>query len=195
MFVVVVFQTGPKGVLDDWRRYKQLQSENNARDAKELRAMAQRLSMTCRTARDDERALRNDEQMKEDDDDEFVKRYMNQRRHELMQAAAATEASASTNLVVTLNTSQSYLDAIDESKRRTVIVHIYENDVNACASVDACLHSLAKSHRYVRFYRIRAVTLQMSDRFVSDIMCFNCTILFCRHVKHCLQYKSIVMKN
>lgn len=50
------FSSGPKGVIGEWRRYKQLQAERNAESEREVAELAQRLSLTCRTYKDDEKA-------------------------------------------------------------------------------------------------------------------------------------------
>ena len=40
--------TGPKGVMEDWRRFKQLERENRAEAAAEKEALTKKLAMTCR---------------------------------------------------------------------------------------------------------------------------------------------------
>ena len=42
--------TGPKGVMEDWRRFKQLERENRAEAAAEKEALTKKLAMTCREA-------------------------------------------------------------------------------------------------------------------------------------------------
>ena len=42
-------QTGPKGVVEDWRRYKQLEVEKREEQTKEKKLLAKRLAVTCRS--------------------------------------------------------------------------------------------------------------------------------------------------
>ena len=44
-----ICQTGPKGVVEDWRRYKQLEVEKREEQAKEKELLAKRLAVTCRS--------------------------------------------------------------------------------------------------------------------------------------------------
>ena len=56
-------QTGPKGVIEDWRRYKQLERENRAEQDAEKIALAKKLSMTCRTDKEDQQAKLEEEKL------------------------------------------------------------------------------------------------------------------------------------
>ena len=44
------YNTGPKGVMEDWRRFKQLERENRAEAAEEKASLTKKLAMTCREA-------------------------------------------------------------------------------------------------------------------------------------------------
>ena len=44
-----ICQTGPKGVVEDWRRYKQLEVEKREEQTKEKELLAKRLAVTCRS--------------------------------------------------------------------------------------------------------------------------------------------------
>ncbi|CAF3331785.1 unnamed protein product [Rotaria socialis] len=41
--------TGPKGVIEDWRRFKQLEAEKREEQNREKDALIKKLSMTCRS--------------------------------------------------------------------------------------------------------------------------------------------------
>lgn len=43
--IINTFQTGPKGVMEDWRRYKQLQAENRQEQKDELAKLAKQLTL------------------------------------------------------------------------------------------------------------------------------------------------------
>ena len=52
----VATNTGPKGVIKDWQRYKQLEREEREEQEAEKVALAKRLALTCRTDREDQEA-------------------------------------------------------------------------------------------------------------------------------------------
>ena len=47
---MVCFQTGPKGVIQDYRRYKQLETEQRKEKEKEMRSLAQKFSVSCQSS-------------------------------------------------------------------------------------------------------------------------------------------------
>ena len=61
-----VSNTGPKGVIEDWRRFKQLERESRAEQDRERTELAKRLAMTCRTAGEDEIEKAKEQQKEED---------------------------------------------------------------------------------------------------------------------------------
>ena len=63
--------TGPKGVIKDWQRYKQLEREERAEQEAEKLALAKRLALTCRTDKEDQEAKQREENL----EDEFEVRY------------------------------------------------------------------------------------------------------------------------
>ena len=58
--------TGPKGVIADWQRYKQLEKENREDAELEKLELAKKLSMTCRTDREDQEAKEKEERLEEE---------------------------------------------------------------------------------------------------------------------------------
>lgn len=44
-----ILQTGPKGVLKDYQRFKQLQREQREEEKEELALLTKKFSITCRT--------------------------------------------------------------------------------------------------------------------------------------------------
>ena len=45
---------GPKGVINDWRRFKQLETEQREEQCREMERLIKKLSMTCRSHLDEE---------------------------------------------------------------------------------------------------------------------------------------------
>lgn len=78
--------TGPKGVLKDWQRYKQLENEKRVDDDKEKIALMKKLTLTVQSALDEERekAQLDDPDLAELLDDEFLVNYQKQRMQEML---------------------------------------------------------------------------------------------------------------
>lgn len=55
MRVTVAVLSGPKGVINDWRKYKQLEVEQKQEQKKEMERLIKKLSMTCRSDLDQEK--------------------------------------------------------------------------------------------------------------------------------------------
>lgn len=68
-----------------------------------------------------------------------------------------------------MRSGQEYLDAIDkELKTVMIIVHVYENDVQACRSMNHCLKQLAKVYKNVKFCAILGSYAGLSLKFKSE---------------------------
>ncbi|XP_012541320.1 phosducin-like protein [Monomorium pharaonis] len=156
--------TGPKGVIKDWQRYKQLEAEKRESQEKERLQLIKKLSLTCRSALDEEK-----EELSETDpelanllSDEFLLEYQRQRMKEML---AKTEKLCF-GKVIDLNNTDQFLQAIDgEDKSVTVIIHIYEDNVSGCEAMNGCLISLAEKHSYVKFCRILGSIAGLSNQF------------------------------
>lgn len=71
--------------------------------------------------------------------------------------------------LIFLRSGQEYLDAIDkEYKSVMIIVHVYENDIEACRNMNNCLKQLAKFYKTVKFCAILGSCAGMSKKFKSD---------------------------
>lgn len=79
--------TGPKGVIKDWQRYKQLENEKRQEDEREKIALMKKLTLTVQSALDEERekAKSEDPDLAELLDDEFLLTYQKQRMQEMLQ--------------------------------------------------------------------------------------------------------------
>lgn len=71
--------------------------------------------------------------------------------------------------VVTLTDGKSLLKAIDqEHKSVTVIVHIFEENNEACRTMNVCLKHLCQVYENVKFCTIMSSSAGMSKRFKTD---------------------------
>lgn len=59
------FFLGPKGVINDWRKYKQLEVEQKQEQKKEMERLIKKLSMTCRSDLDQEKDQEKQKEMKD----------------------------------------------------------------------------------------------------------------------------------
>jgi len=159
--------TGPKGVLKDWRRFKQLETEKRQEAEEEKLALAKKLSLTCRTTKEDEEASKEAELDLELEallEDEYLETYMARRMKEMMEA---TQNSVKRfGKLIELPTGESFLSHVDdEDKKVTVIVLIHEPGVAGCGAMMACLSCLAPEHPSVKFCSILSSAARLSQHF------------------------------
>lgn len=158
--------TGPKGVLEDWRRFKQLERENRADAAEEKAALTKKLALTCRTDKQDERAKLEEEKLDEDLenllDDDYLKEFMERRMREMMVAKQPTKRFG---FLIDLSGGEAFLDAIDkEDKAVTVVVFIYEDGTAGCEPMHKALQTVVKDYPGTKFCRVRASHLPKLSR-------------------------------
>jgi len=91
--------TGPKGVIEDWRKYKQLETERREDQENERVAILKKLSLTCRTHKEDEIEKEKDaaltKQLNEKFDElevEFLNEYRQKRLDEMKKVIQTIEA-------------------------------------------------------------------------------------------------------
>lgn len=80
--------TGPKGVITDWQKFKQLESQKKRHDELEKIELAKKLTLTVQSALEEERekvALEDPDLAELLKDDEFLLAYRKQRMQELLQ--------------------------------------------------------------------------------------------------------------
>jgi len=163
--------TGPKGVLKDWQRFKQLETEKREEAELEKMALAQKLALTCRSTNDDDKAAKKDAdidtELEELLDDGFLEAYMQKRMQEMMMEK--NQHVKKFGRVVDLFTGESFLDHVDqEDKRVTVIVEIYEPNVDGCSSMNGSIECLATEYVNVKFCKILSTAAGLSKHFKAS---------------------------
>jgi hypothetical protein len=161
--------TGPKGVVQDWRRFKQLENEKRDEQEKERLALARKLAVTCRSQLDDESEAAKDaafmQQLEtefDDIDELFLKEYQQKRVEELRRTYDAVPKFGKVHELSTAG----FVDEIDKEQASVIIiVHIYEKGMAACDSMNRCLDCLAADYPSVKFCRIRASEARLSINF------------------------------
>lgn len=157
--------TGPKGVIEDWRRFKQLEIEKREENEKERIELSKKLTMTVQSALDEERAkaAQEDPDLAEIFNDEFLLAYQKKRMLEMM---SQNQHNLKFGKLIFLENGYDFLQAIDnENKAVKVVIHIYENSVHACRQMNDCLKVLAKIYNDVKFCSILGSQAGMSRDF------------------------------
>ncbi|XP_056647720.1 phosducin-like protein [Diorhabda sublineata] len=159
--------TGPKGVLNDWQKYKQLEHEKKIKGQEEQIEMMKKLTFTVRTSLEEERekTVLEDPELAELLNDDFLLTYQKKRMQEMIDN---TNIRLKFGNLLYLNNGHEFLDAIDkEHKAATIIVHIYE-DTEACRTMNLCLKSLCKLYDNVKFCCMKGSAAGISQQFKSD---------------------------
>ncbi|CAF3587171.1 unnamed protein product [Rotaria socialis] len=160
--------TGPKGVIEDWRRFKQLEAEKREEQNREKDALIKKLSMTCRSYLDDEEAKKKEQEAEDeffDAEDDFFKEYREKMLYQMQQRLLDAPRFGKQ---VELNR-DNFTSAIDdENKNVTVIVYVFEQSAIGCKAMNHCIPILAEQYPYVKFCRIQASEAQLSRNFVKN---------------------------
>lgn len=160
--------TGPKGVIKDWQRFKQLEIERDMEKENERLGLMKKLCITAKTAAEDKKQAEQDELDDElaelMNDDTVLLQFQQQRMREMLERCGRQQKRFGT--VISLNNGDEFLNAIDnEDKTITIIVHIYENKLLACKTMNRCLDELAQSYVNVKFCKIIGSVAGMSKNF------------------------------
>jgi len=161
--------TGPKGVIGDWRRFKQLETEKRDEQEKEKKTLVKKLAMTCRSYLDDEEAKKKEQEEQEDEffdaEDDFFKEYRAKLMHQMQQRLLNTPRFGKQGDL----TRENFSNTIDEeNKNVTIVVHVYEQSAIGCKPMNKCFQILAEQYPYIKFCRIQASEAQLSHNFVKN---------------------------
>lgn len=160
--------TGPKGVIKDWQRFKQLETERNIEKENEKLALMKKLTITAKTVAEDAAQAEQEEIDAElaelMNDDSILLQFQQQRMREMLNRCGHQLKNFGN--VISLSTGDEFLNAIDdEDKTITIVVHIYENKLLACKTMNRCLDQLAQSYPNVKFCKIIGSVAGMSKNF------------------------------
>ncbi|CAG2068353.1 unnamed protein product [Timema podura] len=134
--------TGPKGVVNDWQRFKH------------------KLSLTCKSVLDEEK---DDNDLDKLLNDDFLLEYQKKRMEEMM---SQLNSLPKFGKVVDLKDTQEFLDAVDkENKSVLIVVHIYEKNAPGCNAMNGCLTVLSQEYTQVKFCRLVASVAGVSKHF------------------------------
>ncbi|GFV14850.1 phosducin-like protein [Trichonephila clavipes] len=159
--------TGPKGVIKDWQRYKQLETERREEQELEKLALMKKLSLTCQSAKDEERSRQNQEdldaELKELFDDKILEEFKQIHMQQMMEKHCKNSHFGS---VFQIQSGQEYLDAVDQAdKTTTVVIYIYSSGEKSCKLMYQCFEELAVEYPEVKFCCVEVSVAGLSRHF------------------------------
>lgn len=161
--------TGPKGVITDWQRFKKLETEKREEAERERIVLMKKLSITAKTQEEDDKAKEQEEFEKEFNElmsDDFLLEFQ---KHRMAEMIALSSRLPIFGELFDIPTSGQLLDAIDnEQKNVTIILHIFDERLTPCQTLNNCLRSLAGDYQNVKFCKISGTIAGMSVKFKKD---------------------------
>ena len=158
--------TGPKGVIKDWQRFKQLESEKNEDKERERLVLMKKLCITANTAAEDAKLKEQeafDVELSELFDEDSLLAFQRQRMMEMLQKCGHQQTFGK---VLSLHNGDDFLEAVDkENKLTIVVIHIYDNNSSACKTMNTCLETLAKQYAGTKFCKIFGSLTGLSKNF------------------------------
>lgn len=159
--------TGPKGVIKDWQRYKQLEAERREEQEQERLALMKKLSLTCQSLKDEEKMKEEedelDRELTELLDDKILEEFKVLRMQQMMDQHC-TQPKYGTFFGI--KSGQEYLDAIDKSeKTTTVIMYIYSEGDKYCKLMFDCIASFVAEYSEVKFCSVEVSIAGLSRHF------------------------------
>ncbi|XP_041696459.1 phosducin b [Coregonus clupeaformis] len=167
-----VTHTGPKGVINDWRRFK-LESMDQESLPPQKRELLRQMSSPHRPKDDGRGGLNRKMSVQEyelikEDDEKCMKKYRKQcmqEMHERLSFGPKFEG------VYELDSGEAFLEVIEKEHRLTVVVvHIYKEGIKGCEALNSCLDCLATEYTSVKFCRIDAAATGAGERFTDSVL-------------------------
>ncbi|MBN3322424.1 PHLP protein, partial [Atractosteus spatula] len=177
--------TGPKGVINDWRKYKQLENEQRQEQRREMERLIKKLSLTCRSHLDEGSDQEKQKELQEKingkmtlqeynmlqeegDDEDFLQQYRKQRMEEMRRQLYTGKRFES---VFELASAEEFLETVDKEEKSTlVMIHIYEEDLPACEAMTGSMICLAAEYPLVKFCRVKSSVIGASARFTRNAL-------------------------
>lgn len=161
--------TGPKGVVQDWQLYKQLEEQDREENEKQKLELAKKLCLTASSKAEDEARKLDEEfdaEFNELMSEDFLLKFQKQRIAEMMKMSGQIKKFGK---VVTLNSSDEFLDAVDkEDPSITVVIHIFDTKYSACKKVNEFLEPIAADYNTIKFCKINSGVAGMSRNFHAN---------------------------
>ncbi|XP_040027328.2 phosducin [Gasterosteus aculeatus] len=160
--------TGPKGVINDWRRFKLDSMDQTVPQSK--RELLRQMS----SPREDDKERVNrkmsvqEYDMIQEEDERSLKHYRKQCMQEMHERLSF---GPSFEQVHELESGDAFLEVIEKEHRLTlVVVHIYQHGVKGCEQLNSCLDCLASEYSGIKFCRIDAEATGAPERFSPEVL-------------------------
>lgn len=159
--------TGPKGVIKDWQRYKQLEAEKREEQELERLALMKKLSLTCQSTKDEEKMQQDEDELEKELeellDDKILEEFKVLRMQQMMKQHC-TQKNYGT--LYEIKTGEDFLDAVDKTEKTTsVIMYIYSDGDKSCKLMYRCFESLAAEYPEVKFCAVEVTVAGLSRHF------------------------------
>ncbi|KAM9327146.1 phosducin [Gastrophryne carolinensis] len=169
--------TGPKGVIHDWRKFKLVSEDQDAVPASKkeiLRQMSSPFKATNKEEKDTREkftrkmSMQEYELINDKEDEGCLQKYRKQCMQDMHQRLSF---GPKYGYLYELKSGDEFLDAIEkERKSATVIVHIFSDEIKACDSLNNCLTCLALEYPTVKFCKIKSADTGAGERFSKDVL-------------------------
>ncbi|XP_074474828.1 phosducin-like protein isoform X2 [Sebastes fasciatus] len=159
--------SGPKGVINDWRKFKQLEVEQKQEQKREMERQVPStmlIKYVCIKGGNRKMTMQEYNMLQEEEDDEdFLQHYRMQRIEEMRRQFCRGKRFAQ---VYELISGEDFLEALDEEDQSTlVMIHIYEVDIPGCEAMSGSLMCLAQEYPLVKFCSVRSSAISTSALF------------------------------
>ncbi|XP_067846559.1 phosducin-like [Heptranchias perlo] len=169
--------TGPKGVINDWRKFK-LESEDHETASANKSQLLRQPSSPQQSLNKEDKGTRENisrkmsvqeyEMIHGKEDETYLRKYRKQCMREMHQQLSF---GPQFGVVYDLENGEQFLEEIQkELKKTTVMVHVYEDGVKGCESLNNCLTCLALEYPLVKFCKIKASNTGAGDRFADHVL-------------------------
>ncbi|XP_078263702.1 phosducin-like [Rhinoraja longicauda] len=168
--------TGPKGVINDWRKFKlENKDHETSSDKKQLlRQLSSPHRSFSKKDKDTRKkfsrkmSVQENEMTQDEEDETCLRTYRKQSMQEMHQQLSF---GPQFGMFYELENGEQFLEVIEkELKNTTVMVNVYEDGVKGCKSLINCLTCLALEYPMVKFCKIKASNTGASDRFSDHIL-------------------------
>ncbi|XP_059914805.1 phosducin a [Gadus macrocephalus] len=154
--------TGPKGVINDWRRFRLDLAEQPVR-----RELLRQMSREEGPERPGRKMSVQECELVQQQGERGLRRYRRQCMQEMHQRLSF---GPTFTVVLELLSGEHFLEVVEQEPRALVVVHIYQPGVTGCEEMNSSLDCLASEYPSVKFCRIDAVATGAIERFSSDVL-------------------------
>nr|XP_033818192.1 phosducin [Geotrypetes seraphini] len=169
--------TGPKGVINDWRKFK-LESEDQETVPPNKKELLRQMSSPYKPSGADHKNTREklsrkmstqEYELTHDKEDEHcLQKYRKQCMQDMHQRLSFEPKYGD---LCELKSGEEFLEVIaKEQKSTSIIVHIYEDGIKGCDTLNNCLACLALEYPSVKFCKIKASETGANDHFSKDVL-------------------------